>query len=81
MTRASIATALALCLCLGCSGAPDSDQAAAEASTEQSRRAADSAVAESGLPGATGVRGAMKAADSAAVRNARLDSIAAQAER
>lgn len=36
----------------------------------------DSALAESNLPGARGVAGAMRAADSANARAARLDSLA-----
>ncbi len=42
----------------------------------QTQRQRDSAIAESGLPGAGGVRGALDAADSAAARRARADSIA-----
>jgi len=38
-------------------------------------RARDSVIGESNLPGAAGVKGAMAVADSAAARNARLDSI------
>ena len=43
--------------------------------TERER---DSALGASQLPGATGVRGAMRAQDSAAAQNARLDSVAGQ---
>lgn len=43
--------------------------------TEQER---DSVLGASRLPGATGVRGAMRAQDSAAAQNARLDSVASQ---
>lgn len=39
------------------------------------RRERDSIVAGSALPGASGVRGAMTGADSAAARAARLDSL------
>ena len=39
------------------------------------QRERDSVLGASKLPGAQGVRGALKAADSAAARNARLDSI------
>ncbi len=45
---------------------------------EESRgdqRARDSAIGASTLPGAAGVRGALRAADSAAVRNSRIDSV------
>ncbi len=38
-------------------------------------RQVDSAIGQSRLPGAAGVRGAMRAADSATARNARLDSL------
>ncbi len=40
------------------------------------QRAADSTIGASKLPGAQGVQGAPKAADSAAARQRRLDSIA-----
>jgi hypothetical protein len=40
-----------------------------------SQRVRDSVLGSSKLPGAAGVRGAIRAADSAAARNARLDSI------
>ena len=39
------------------------------------RRQKDSLVAETGLPGSQGVRGAMDAADQINARNSRLDSI------
>jgi len=42
------------------------------ASTQRER---DSLIGASNLPGAAGVRGALRAADSSAVRNARLDSM------
>jgi hypothetical protein len=42
------------------------------ASTQRER---DSVIGASQLPGARGVRGALGAADSAAARNARLDSV------
>ena len=50
---------------------------------DESRRAAtqrerDSVLGASQLPGARGVRGALGASDSAAARNARLDSVANQ---
>jgi hypothetical protein len=54
---------------LGCS---TTDQESADTLT---RREKDSIVAESGLPGAGGVRGAITGADSAAARAARLDSL------
>jgi hypothetical protein len=40
------------------------------------RRQRDSVIGASSLPGAQGVRGALRAQDSAAARNRRLDSIA-----
>ncbi len=43
--------------------------------TERQR---DSVIGESKLPGATGVRGAMRLSDSQAARNARFDSISRQ---
>jgi hypothetical protein len=42
------------------------------------QRERDSVLGASQLPGATGVRGAIRAQDSAAARNARLDSVASQ---
>lgn len=57
---------------LGCSSAP----ADAPARDREAQRAADSTIGASELPGAQGVSGAMKAADSSAARNAALDSLA-----
>jgi hypothetical protein len=42
------------------------------------QRERDSVLGASRLPGATGVRGALRAQDSAAARNSRLDSVASQ---
>lgn len=42
------------------------------------RRERDSIIGESGLPGAGGVRGALRASDSAAARRAREDSLRRQ---
>jgi hypothetical protein len=39
------------------------------------QRSRDSTIGASSLPGAGGVRGALKAADSAAARNSRIDSL------
>ena len=39
------------------------------------QRTRDSAIGASNLPGAAGVRGAVRAADSAAARNSRIDSV------
>jgi hypothetical protein len=57
-------------LLIGCSSHP------APARDARSQRARDSAIGASNLPGAQGVRGALRADDSAAARNARLDSVA-----
>lgn len=46
--------------------------------TPEQQRAADSTIGASGLPGARGVQGAMKASDSAAARNRQLDSLSKQ---
>jgi hypothetical protein len=56
-----------LLLAAGCT--PSEDQK--PASTQRER---DSVLGASKLPGAGGVRGALRAADSAAARNARFDS-------
>ena len=41
----------------------------------RTQRERDSSIGASSLPGAGGVRGALRATDSAAARNARLDSV------
>ena len=61
---------LALLVAAACA-APDE-----HATDTMSRRARDSAIGASKLPGAPGVSAAIRAADSAEARNARLDSIA-----
>lgn len=66
--------ALALLLLMSGCGDPPADSAVSRDSAAQ--RARDSALGASGLPGATGISGAMKAADSAAQRRVREDSIA-----
>jgi hypothetical protein len=43
--------------------------------SEATERQRDSVIGASQLPGAAGVRGALRAGDSAAARNARLDSL------
>ena len=59
-------------LASGCSsGSSSSDKT-------MSQRERDSVIGASKLPGAQGVRGALGASDSAAARNARLDSVANQ---
>ena len=55
----------------GCPGGEE--ESAAQPPVDQRTR--DSAIAESGVPGAGGVRGALDIADSAAARQARMDSI------
>ena len=59
-----------------CSGGCSSGEQADPPLDAQSQRARDSTIAESALPGAAGVRGALGAADSAAARRARIDSLA-----
>ena len=49
-----------------------------ESRGDLTKRQVDSAIGASGLPGASGVTRAMKASDSAAARNARLDSVATE---
>ena len=54
------------------SAACASDSKPAGSATQRER---DSVIGASKLPGAAGVRGALRAADSAGARNARLDSV------
>lgn len=61
-----------LFLLLGCSAEPEEPRVALDSAA---RRARDSSLGASGLPGATGISGAMKVADSAAERRRREDSI------
>ena len=63
--------AMAVLAVLGCSTEGESPRA-------HSQRERDSVLGASRLPGAQGVRGALGASDSAAARNARVDSIATQ---
>jgi len=63
---------LAGALLTGCGRGGDSSAAAQDTLT---RRERDSVIGASRLPGAGGVRGALRAVDSAAARNSRLDSI------
>jgi hypothetical protein len=49
-----------------------------ESKRPTSERERDSVLGASRLPGATGVRGALRAQDTAAAQNARLDSVANQ---
>jgi hypothetical protein len=57
----------------GCS--PKPEEGSRPQGTERER---DSVIGASRLPGAGGVRGALRESDSAAARNARLDSVANQ---
>jgi hypothetical protein len=61
-----------LLLVIGCSSA------ATDSKPGRSQRERDSTLGASQLPGAHGVRGALRASDSAAARNSRLDSVASQ---
>ena len=69
VVRASLLLLLASAAC-----SPKSD----DAKRPRSERERDSVLGASRLPGATGVRGALRAQDSAAARNSRLDSVANQ---
>jgi len=72
LTR-QLAAVLLACTLAACDGNRREPEAPA------SRRAQDSTLGASKLPGAQGVSGAMKAADSAAARRAREDSASAGA--
>jgi len=65
--------ALVICvLVAGCGKAAPSGRAAGDTLT---RRQRDSVLGASKLPGAQGIRGALRAQDSAAAQNARADSV------
>jgi len=66
--------ALALAACLFAAACKGSGEETQPPRTEHER---DSIIATTSLPGAGGVRRAMRAQDQAKARNARLDSIAA----
>ena len=66
-----IFVALLVAFCLGC----PSKRAADQPQNAQTQRARDSVIGESNLPGAGGVRGALRASDSAAARQALIDSV------
>lgn len=73
MARTTVlASTVLLLVCVACRS--EKDQAKPPA-TERER---DSVLGASRLPGATGVRGALRAQDSAAAQNSRLDSVANQ---
>jgi len=66
-----LASALALAAIEGCgAGEPESRP------PQRTERERDSLIGQSRIPGAQGVRGALRAQDAANARNARLDSIA-----
>ena len=65
-----LALGVLLLLALGCSSG---ERAATD--DPDALRARDSAIGASKLPGAAGVRGALRAADSASARRAREDSV------
>lgn len=69
-----VAVALAVAVLAACAGS-ESETAQNRRDT-MTKRQRDSVLAQSQLPGARGVGMAMKAADSAAARRARLDSAA-----
>ena len=73
MARATV-LAFTVLLLVGTACSSDTDQPKRPA-TERER---DSVLGASRLPGATGVRGALRAQDSAAAQNSRLDSVASQ---
>jgi hypothetical protein len=58
-----------LLMAVACSSPP------ADAKRPRTERERDSVIGASRLPGASGVRGALRASDSAAARNARIDSV------
>lgn len=68
-----IVIATTIMLLGACSSKPDAPPPPRDAAAQ---RAVDSTIGASNLPGAQGVQGALRASDSAAVRRARLDSIA-----
>jgi hypothetical protein len=72
MARARLWFVLAVLAAIGCSSP------SAKSNGLRSQRERDSVLGASQLPGAQGVRGAMRANDSAEARNARLDSLADQ---
>lgn len=62
--------ALLVAFCLGC----PSKRAADQPQNAKTQRSQDSAIGESNFPGAGGVRGALRVSDSAAARQALIDS-------
>ena len=74
MRRAWLAALLLLISIAGCTPKQDGE----EGKRPRTERERDSVLGASQLPGARVVRGALGASDSAAARNARLDSVANQ---
>ena len=72
MARMLVWLGTGLFVAAACSSRPE------ESREPSSQRTRDSVLGASNLPGARGVRGALGASDSAAVRNATLDSLANQ---
>jgi hypothetical protein len=72
--RAWLAASLLLIFIAGCTPKQDGE----EGKRPRTERERDSVLGASQLPGARVVRGALGASDSAAARNARLDSVANQ---
>jgi hypothetical protein len=73
MARTTLLASMVLVLvCAACSSGKEQPNRPA---TERER---DSVLGASRLPGATGVRGALRVQDSAAAQNSRLDSVASQ---
>jgi hypothetical protein len=72
MSRMLVWLGTGLFMAAACSSRPE------ESGAPSSQRTRDSVLGASKLPGAQGVRGALGASDSAADRNARLDSLASQ---
>lgn len=64
---------IAIVSAVACTKKPSADTA----QDTLTRRQKDSAIGASAIPGAQGVRGAMKAADTAAAQNAAIDSTGA----
>lgn len=62
------------CVCTAACGTGDADSAGTGADTI-TRAQRDSVIGASGLPGAAGVQGALRVADSAAARQRALDSL------
>jgi hypothetical protein len=66
---------LIACLLIACLASCSDKATSPTQRAPLTQRQHDSVLGASGLPGATGIRGALRVSDSAAKRNARLDSI------